>query len=1045
MELTIDESLTINGTEKRKKSQNIHTQKRQTSFEGMHSSPQHLVNAGICDQNPLLYKYRNDGNTNKIKIKTIDNPKNIKERNKQEKNKNKKININNNPKMRSNNKFMISTLNVRSLASEDRIAELEHALEKIRWDIIGLAEVRKINTIIEERRDYVLCYSGIVKGHFGVGFIVKREHKHNIIGFKGYSDRIALLRYKLNDEIINIIQVYAHTTNYEHEEIELFYENLYNVICEYEKEKIIVMGDFNGKIGIKNMENPIMGNYGSPGRNGNGERIIGLCQETNMKIMNTFFKKRKQDRWTWISPDKRTKNEIDYILTNDHRIIIDVHVINLKFNTDHRLLRGIIKLKKPKKSREKYGIKKITPIEWISRSERFKEKLQENIIQYSQMNIKNDIQEYYDKLEITLKESMQYIVNNETKIRKNTKLSEKTINIIQERSKLHKKENKSNEEKIMYTEICKIAKRSIKNDLRIYKENIIEEELQNTISTKRIQKKLQNHSKWIPTLQDKENKTHSNREDLVNAATKFYQDLYSSKISEEECLTITPNLIDRNEPEEPKILKSEITKAIKSLNLEKSPGPDKIPAEALKIGEEEILDTLETIFNEILRTEYIPNQWLQANIVLIFKKGNRQDINNYRPISLIPVMYKLFVQIIMGRINRTLEEEQSEEQAGFRKTYSTIDHIHTLTQLMEKSTEYQEPLYLLFIDFFKAFDCIEHCYIWHALKQQRIPLKYIRIFKNIYDGSKANLKLEREGPKFNIKRGVKQGDPASAKLFIAVLEMIFRKLNWAQYGIKIDGETLTHLRFADDIVLIERKEENLQNMLNQLTKESMKVGLQINISKTKVLSNQSESKLTINNEKIEKVQEFLYLGQSLSFKKRTQNEIKNRINKAWRCFWSLKHILKGPFPLNSKQKVMDMCVLPTLTYACQTWAPTKTEMTKIRSCQRKMERYILNIKLMDKINSKSIRSRTNMLDALYMCKKLKWKWAGHIIRARNERWSTKITKWYPRNEKRRRGRQITRWRDEITAFQGPLWPRIARDREEWRKLGQSFCEQCASK
>ncbi|KAE9418638.1 hypothetical protein Angca_008832, partial [Angiostrongylus cantonensis] len=99
----------------------------------------------------------------------------------------------------------------------------------------------------------------------------------------------------------------------------------------------------------------------------------------------------------------------------------------------------------------------------------------------------------------------------------------------------------------------------------------------------------------------------------------------------------------------------------------------------------------------------VPTQW-KASKTTLFKKGDLHDIGNYRPICLLSVVYKLFTRVFLKRIDRTLDEGQPCEQAGFRKGFSTMDHIHTLTRLIEVSREYKRPLCLTFIDLEKAFD-----------------------------------------------------------------------------------------------------------------------------------------------------------------------------------------------------------------------------------------------------------------------------------------------------------------------------------------------------
>ncbi|KAK6743191.1 hypothetical protein RB195_010447 [Necator americanus] len=103
----------------------------------------------------------------------------------------------------------------------------------------------------------------------------------------------------------------------------------------------------------------------------------------------------------------------------------------------------------------------------------------------------------------------------------------------------------------------------------------------------------------------------------------------------------------------------------------------------------------------------VPKQWKTSKTVLLYEKGDPHDIGNYRPICLLSVIYKLFTRAILNRIEKVLDEGQPCEQAGFRKGFSTIDHIHTVSKLIEVSREYKMPLCLTFIDLKKAFDSVE--------------------------------------------------------------------------------------------------------------------------------------------------------------------------------------------------------------------------------------------------------------------------------------------------------------------------------------------------
>ena len=131
-------------------------------------------------------------------------------------------------------------------------------------------------------------------------------------------------------------------------------------------------------------------------------------------------------------------------------------------------------------------------------------------------------------------------------------------------------------------------------------------------------------------------------------------------------------------------------------------GSDGITNEAIKLGAPILTSHFTRFFNMVLDIGIVPKQWCTSDIILLYKKGNPLDIKNYRPISLMSNIYKLFASIILARIRDNIDSKQPIEQAGFRSGFSTTDHIQTLDQVIEKYREYDQPLYLGCIDYSKA-------------------------------------------------------------------------------------------------------------------------------------------------------------------------------------------------------------------------------------------------------------------------------------------------------------------------------------------------------
>lgn len=310
----------------------------------------------------------------------------------------------------------------------------------------------------------------------------------------------------------------------------------------------------------------------------------------------------------------------------------------------------------------------------------------------------------------------------------------------------------------------------------------------------------------------------------------------------------------------PEISITEIQAALQQMKNRKSPGEDRITSEMLKLGSKTVEQAIKILLNKCLEEGKIPEEWNNAEVVILFKKGDVTNIENYRPISLLSQMYKMLTRIITNRLtNKLVDSYQPVEQAGFRKGYSTMVHLQTLRLLIEKTTEYNIPLHLAFIDFQKAFDSIEMHAISRAMNRARIDSRYSNLIESIYHNATFHIKIDEDlkTNKIKIKRGVRQGDPISPKLFTLVLEDVFKELAWEQKGIKIDGPYLNNLRFVDDIVLIASDINELKEMLEQLNNAAGAVGLKMNVGKTKIMT-ETPVDITREQQTIERVNEYIY-------------------------------------------------------------------------------------------------------------------------------------------------------------------------------------------
>ena len=186
---------------------------------------------------------------------------------------------------------------------------------------------------------------------------------------------------------------------------------------------------------------------------------------------------------------------------------------------------------------------------------------------------------------------------------------------------------------------------------------------------------------------------------------------------------------------------------------------------------------------------------------------------------------------------------------------------------MEKAREFQKNIYFCFIDYAKAFDYVDHNKLWKILKDMGIPDHLTCLLRNLYAGQEATVRTGHGTIDwFQIGKGVRQGCILSPCLLNFYAEYIMRNtgLEEAQAGIKIAGRNLNNLRFAGDTTLTAESEDELKSLLMKVKVESEKVGLKLNIQKTKIMASGPIISWQIDGETVETLADFIFLGSKIT-------------------------------------------------------------------------------------------------------------------------------------------------------------------------------------
>ena len=232
------------------------------------------------------------------------------------------------------------------------------------------------------------------------------------------------------------------------------------------------------------------------------------------------------------------------------------------------------------------------------------------------------------------------------------------------------------------------------------------------------------------------------------------------------------------------------------------------------------------------------------------------------------------LKILQARLQQYMNHELPNVQARFRKGRDQIANIHWI---MEKAIEFQKNIYFCFIDYAKAFDCVGHNKLWKIMKEMEIPDHLTCLLRNLYAGQEATVRTGRGTTAwFQIGKGVRQGCVLSPCVFNLYAEYIMRNtgLNEAQTGIKIAGRKINNLRYADDTTNMAESEEELKCLLMKVKEESEKVGLKLNIQKTKIMATSPITSWQTDGETMNRVVEFNFLGSKITADGDCSHEIK---------------------------------------------------------------------------------------------------------------------------------------------------------------------------
>ena len=401
----------------------------------------------------------------------------------------------------------------------------------------------------------------------------------------------------------------------------------------------------------------------------------------------------------------------------------------------------------------------------------------------------------------------------------------------------------------------------------------------------------------------------------------------------------------------------EIENAIDYLKNNKAPGIDNIPAEFIKHCKSMLSQPITDVLNYIIDKRDFPECWAEGLRSAIYKSGGKEIHENYRGITILPVLEKVFEIAVYKRIGFVNEAFCKVDpcNGGFLEGRRTADNLFIIHGLAQRQMILNKSLILCFVDFSKAFDMVDRNILFYKMIKCGWHGKVIDTLRSLY--TKTKLRVKHQGWLSHLvdnALGVNQGGVASGLLFRKYMADLGSFLA-PEYGICIEENIIAHILWADDLVLLSDSERGMQNQLDGLLKFCSLNLMSVNEIKTKsmVIGNKSKARinLTFDKKDIEQVNQYKCLGVIVRSISRNDEDIfayhyPYLGDQGRKALFGVLHRLRSitPIPPRVQFKLFDAVIKPILMYGSDVWGHNKSGISMIDKVMLRFSRCVLNVK-----------------------------------------------------------------------------------------------------
>ncbi|CAI5473992.1 unnamed protein product [Closterium sp. Yama58-4] len=280
----------------------------------------------------------------------------------------------------------------------------------------------------------------------------------------------------------------------------------------------------------------------------------------------------------------------------------------------------------------------------------------------------------------------------------------------------------------------------------------------------------------------------------------------------------------------------EVKEAFTAMARNKSPGGDGLPKELFECHWDLLGGSFMALVRDFEKSASLPVELKEAVTILLHKKGDRDQLNNYRPITLLNFTYKVLARVMADRMKRVLHQVISPEQCGFLPGRSLSDAVALVVDIIDVAKNEKADWYLLLVDFQKAFDSVLRDFLFQVLRKMGFPERYVGWIEGLHENTTTKLLVNGWlGDGLNEASGVRQGCPLAPYLFLCAVEPLAQEVEKEKLGHSKEGQQLGYLGYADDTTLILQGKEQIVKAEEILDKFEKVAGLATNKGKSVLL------------------------------------------------------------------------------------------------------------------------------------------------------------------------------------------------------------------